>query len=397
MTSNEEEALAKALKQRRRCAIRHRWREILGYGLLAGLINLVLIRLLRDQLASLTNLPSDIGWPVLGIAILALTYAAWVPAKHGETRGHWRWPALLGLKHLGEYPPLWIACLLGLGLTAVGLVHCAPCLGLDTASSNMADLTLRIHATYGSGILFTQSLTTQGAWLWPFSSDEIAWMWSLIAAIAIFCWELFCRSIQPYPPVTQTSDETPAPPPPSINRADLDTFENIKLWLKDDRPITTKDGDRFGFSSLARTMAERLRKTPPPSQAVVGAYGSGKSTLGRLVKQELDSQPDPPIRLVQVELWPFETPEAAVSGMIRHLLDAMADEIPVIGLSGIPQRYVNAMRAKGGWWASASNLLEASASSPVETLAELDAVATAIGVRYVLWVDDLERFAAKGS
>ncbi|RME41363.1 MAG: hypothetical protein D6788_01385, partial [Planctomycetota bacterium] len=61
-------------------------------------------------------------------------------------------------------------------------------------------------------------------------------------------------------------------------------FETLRDWLRDDTEITEPVADRFGHDGIALRMAERLATADePPTQALVGAFGSGKSTIRRLV------------------------------------------------------------------------------------------------------------------
>ena len=172
-------------------------------------------------------------------------------------------------------------------------------------------------------------------------------------------------------------------------------FEELRNWLKDDAPVENLDQDRFGHRDIARRMARRLCAPGPlPSQAVVGPLGSGKSTLRQLVKNAIVQQGEGcHVRLVPIELWPFTTPEAAVEGVLRSLLDAFRRDISITSLRGLPRNYWEAVSAAGGLWSAMERLLRGRLDSPRGLLSHLDQAAIATGIRYVLWVEDLERFA----
>jgi hypothetical protein len=102
--------------------------------------------------------------------------------------------------------------------------------------------------------------------------------------------------------------------------------------------------------------------------------------------------PAPRVRLVPVELWPYETSRAAVQGVIGTLVDALAREVNVLSVRGIPSAYAEAMTSAGGW-SSAMVRLQGVPANPTETLTAIDRIATTIGLRFVLWIEDLERFA----
>jgi hypothetical protein len=79
--------------------------------------------------------------------------------------------------------------------------------------------------------------------------------------------------------------------------------------------------------------------------------------------------------------------------VIRGLVDALAKEVNVIGLRGLASSYADAMSASGGWLAALVRL-QGVPTRPLDALKAIDVVATTIGIRYVVWIEDLERFAA---
>ena len=102
------------------------------------------------------------------------------------------------------------------------------------------------------------------------------------------------------------------------------------------------------------------------------------------------------IHVVPVELWSYETTRAAVEGVINALIESLAQEVNVTALRGLPETYVAAMSSVGGLWSTLAHL-QGKSPSPSKTLERIDAVATAIDHRFVVWVEDLERFAGSGN
>lgn len=173
------------------------------------------------------------------------------------------------------------------------------------------------------------------------------------------------------------------------------TFESLCQWLATDQPVEDIHQDVFGHARIARRIAERITAAQAPSQAVVGGLGTGKTTLFHLVEAVLErEQPGCRVRMVRVELWPFETPRAAVRGVVAALVDALGREADTIALRGLPSRYTEAMDAAGGIWSALAHFHRAP-GNPLDTLEGIDQVAQAIGLRFVVWVEDLERFAAE--
>lgn len=95
-------------------------------------------------------------------------------------------------------------------------------------------------------------------------------------------------------------------------------FETLKGWLANDAPVKHEWEDAFGHARIARRVAARLAAEEPPAQAIVGALRSGKTTVRNLVQAVLKRRGGlaARIRVVQVELWPYETTSAAAEGLI---------------------------------------------------------------------------------
>lgn len=78
-------------------------------------------------------------------------------------------------------------------------------------------------------------------------------------------------------------------------------------------------------------------------------------------------------------------------------MDALAGEVSVAAVRGLPQSYVEAVSSAGGIWSTLGRLVHGRRESPVKTLRRVDDIATAIDRRFVVWIEDLERFAGSTS
>lgn len=182
----------------------------------------------------------------------------------------------------------------------------------------------------------------------------------------------------------------------------LESLDSILDWLRSDDEIKAPEQDLFGHMTVARRIAIRLDAivsrsvNSPPTMALVGDLGSGKSTILELTKCQLRERhgTDGPV-VVNVSLWQFETPQAALRGILDAIIDALAGHVSTVSLTGLSGRYVEAVEKLGGFWAAANALLKPS-SRPEGILARIDHVALAADIHVVLWIEDLERFAGGG-
>ena len=174
--------------------------------------------------------------------------------------------------------------------------------------------------------------------------------------------------------------------------------EAFLAWVHSDEPVTLIDQDQFGTGLIARRMAKRLKESKLLTHAIVGPLGSGKSTLGEFLKELMEGDSGTPtVRLIRIELWPFLTTDAALSGILNRMFDELEKEIGVSHLRSIPKQYLDALESLPGFWQSLARWVRGGESNPVKVLERIDELATMLNLRVVVWIDDLERFAGAAS
>jgi hypothetical protein len=299
-------------------------------------------------------------------------------------RSAWKRPiAWLGLPHLPSYPPVWVAGLLGILLLATFWTFHP--LAFTAVSGTEADrfmLNYEIHPfntiTWWCVILVLVLLAVA---VWGFASfRRIAGLWKS------------GRTGAPRP-----EDREPAKSLPSRLTAD---FAALRNWLRSDDEIDDPAMDAFGHNQVAARIARRLidyqaTGDAGPTVALVGELGSGKSSIRNLVVRQLreDGLLEQTIAVVPISLWPFGSPEAAVRGILNKLTEALSGHVNAPSITGLPEQYVQLMEKSGGRWSLPAQLLRGP-STPDAVLEEFEKIATTIGLTVVLWVEDVERFAA---
>jgi hypothetical protein len=281
----------------------------------------------------------------------------------GGVLGRRRWAAFLGLRRFASYPPPWLAAILATSLVFVSW-RWLPDLRLALPLDNETVRTMFVMGAAGSASFFVCAIAS---------------------AVALWICHCAARPISGFEPSQPESTAT------------LASFEEIGEWAINDHPVELASADAFDHTRIALRIASRLAQPKPPAQAVVGRLGAGKTTLRHLVVEALRTGPrGKVVKLVPVELWPYETPRAAVAGVIGALVDALGREVNLLSLRGLPAAYAEAMSAAGGIWSVLARL-QGIPSDPFASLKTIDRVAKAIGLQYVVWIDDLERFAGGAS
>ncbi len=315
-----------------------RWIDIIAYAALASAIVLLVARRIARFVGEQgavwgVSVATNYCWAVIGgAAIAALS---------------WRSRAgFLGLRHLYRYPPIWLSSVLGFLVVAA------------TATSDPA--------------------------LAPFDGDgtranDLWWPLAILAAGLVGPWLHHVS----WPKGARKSESR-------------DTPYDLLDAIRSDRPINWPTQDWFNAQDMAARIAERLRKpwqNDAASIAVNGELGSGKTSVRKLVEQRLGeaARGESPI-IVSISLWPYENAAAAVEAILSRLIEAIGEHVNTIALRSVPQAYVSAAEGLGDWLKPIAGLL-GSRRAPGELVREIDAIACAIDRRFVLWIEDLERFA----
>ena len=95
----------------------------------------------------------------------------------------------------------------------------------------------------------------------------------------------------------------------------------------DDKPIKSPEEDKFGFKSLAETIADSISKMTAPEGTVIainGPWGSGKSSFINLVRHHLcDKTEDGDLKIVDFKCWWFRGQETLTIAFFHELYSAM--------------------------------------------------------------------------
>jgi hypothetical protein len=177
------------------------------------------------------------------------------------------------------------------------------------------------------------------------------------------------------------------------------TFSDLRIWLRTDDEIREPSQDAFSHSRIAARTADRISRAAKgdlgrcPTFALVGEIGSGKSSIRELVRYTLDAHGllGERILVVPVSLWPFETPEAAIRGILSAIEAEFARLTSTSSILGIPIRYL-ALIEKLDRRFGILSLLLASERTPEAALRSYDSLAKLVGVQVVVWIEDMERF-----
>lgn len=324
--------------------------DVVLYGLIAALILELCWPLIEIAAVAVTSLTSRVAESVL----IALLGTVFVPLAWAHCRG--RWLASLGIRHAWAYPSL---------ITSL-LVSLATLYGVHFISPN----TSVWHALSEHGVAIDLF---------------VKWEWLLVALLLVLLPIVdmrWCRT-------ARGARRRPAEPQSASAHA-KEQDAALQRWLLDDSEVCRPEDDLLGHDAVARRIARRLSQSDPPTIAVVGPLGSGKSTIKELAKYHL--RKNGKVVITDLSLWPFDAPGAAITAALSALIEALRHHVDCLRLVGLPSRYVQVVDQVAGKYGALSRLLQVE-DDPKELVSEIGNIANAIGVRFVLWIEDLERFA----
>lgn len=167
------------------------------------------------------------------------------------------------------------------------------------------------------------------------------------------------------------------------------TWREIEAWIAGgERPITRGERDLFQHRRIAarivRSVAADRRHV-----ALLGRFGSGKSSILNLVAAELAQWPETLI-VADFDVWAVPNPEDVPRLALNRMVSALDDYVDTIQFRSLPLAYQRLASAEPTGRLSTALGLE-SAGDSIELLDGLSKVLATIGARVVLIVQDVER------
>ncbi len=337
-----------------------RWLDIVIYAVLAAELWIILF---YHSPSSLENIFTQ-GWAALLLIILAVFVSLrWV------ANARVRFSGLIGYNHIHTYPPLWMTLPFGGVWILIRMASSTEIARLFLDKERIQEYRFEIHPDVVIPIILVL----------------------ILAATFRFLQKSGLRD----PTFSEGSQYLDAKAESYIAQLQDslgDEFRRVLLWLKTDAPVRRKSSDRFEHTYIAGRIARRLRgdSEQRPTLGVVGPFGSGKTSIANMLKEELETEDR--TCLVQISAWPYENVEALIRGIAHELVSELSIHVNTLAVTGLSERYLASIAEVGGVWAPLARLLRLD-ESPGAVLQRFANILVVTNLYFVLWIDDLSRFS----
>jgi hypothetical protein len=166
-----------------------------------------------------------------------------------------------------------------------------------------------------------------------------------------------------------------------------------------DEPIYTLEENLFPeYEITARRILSQLKMgidEKGPNIALIGPYGSGKTSLCNLVKdihlRECDQKSDSILLFCRFEAWQFLTTDAAIRGLLDEIVSTVQEQIDCLELNRMPDEYLEALGTSSSLWLRVLAIIFRKSRIPQEVIRALQDILLRTKKRVVIFVDDFDR------
>lgn len=168
-------------------------------------------------------------------------------------------------------------------------------------------------------------------------------------------------------------------------------WEEFRKWFGNEGPAEV---DYFNHSPVSARMVQTLLDVSrDQSIALLGPFGSGKTTILERVRTELEDSDVPAVVVVDFNAWAIADPADAPRVALERIIEALGGIVDVQRFRALPKTYQKLISAEPS--GILAKLVGSEATGePLAQLRQLEPILQALNVRIVMFVEDADRAGA---
>ncbi len=168
----------------------------------------------------------------------------------------------------------------------------------------------------------------------------------------------------------------------------------IIKWIKIEKPIKSPDQDLFQFNYLANRVYEKINEGIGTTLAIVGKFGSGKSSLIELIEGKSKDNQNKKLWFVKINCWGFEDSTKAQEIILKQTLVSLSKRVDCLSIYRIPARYIEAISKLNRYVDAFLTAFDASID-PLTELQKISLILLAVKARLIIIIEDTDRNGVK--
>lgn len=174
-------------------------------------------------------------------------------------------------------------------------------------------------------------------------------------------------------------------------------WRELEQWVMRDDPIARPEQDRFEMRDVARRMARRFRENglgqSGVSMGLIGPFGSGKTSIVNLIRQDLEGLRDskePHVWMCETSCWGFNDSAAALHRILSAVVKTIGEFVDCSVIRKMPDAYGEALAA-GSETSHLLGRLIGGERDPAKQLGHLTPILMAANARLLIVLEDIDR------
>lgn len=167
-------------------------------------------------------------------------------------------------------------------------------------------------------------------------------------------------------------------------------YPDIALWITQEQPIDEIKYDLFKYTEYARKISQAIIDNRRTTFGITGSFGSGKSSLAKLVNLLIDKDHKDTFIHSYTSQWGAED-SLATFNIFNSAIRSISQYVDTLAILGIPQNYISSLESLSSKYGLEWIAQLVFPKNPYEEIQKLNNVLKCIGRRQIIYIEDIDR------